>query len=161
MFGGGAVLLCESNGLSEGFLGGSAFGGRIPDPYQYRAIWGVPVDSRRAFDLLVARQMIWLPNAKPAVRGMLFSDDEQPICPPCGELVTTGAASVVCMAVLADRTLQEQLKHDSAAMFGRAPDSREAWWLVHGDCFDGLTRARVAELNHRIELALRADDRSN
>ena len=134
---------------------------RVPDPYQYRAIWGVPVENRRAFDLLVARQMIWLPFAKPTVRTLLFTEDEQPICPACGEPVTTGAPSIVGVAVLTDRALQEQMKTDSAALFGRAPDSREAWWLVHGDCFDGLTQERVRELNQRIELALRADDRRN
>jgi hypothetical protein len=134
---------------------------RIPDPFQYRAIWGVPVADRHAFDLLVARQMIWLPYAAPGVRRLLFTEDEQPICPDCEQIVAPGAASVVGMAVLADRELQQRLRADSAAMFGRAPDGYEAWWLVHGDCFDGLTRARIAELNQRIELALRAEERSN
>jgi hypothetical protein len=132
-----------------------------PDPYRYRAIWGIPVNSRRAFDLLVARQLIWLPHAKLAVRRLLFTDDEQPLCPACGEVVTTGTPSVVCVALLADRDLEEELARDPAAFAGRNPDSLEAWWLLHGTCFDGLTQARVGELDQRIELALRADARVN
>ena len=133
----------------------------VPDPYVYKSIWGIPVQNRRGFDLLVARQLIWLPHAKPAIRAMLFSDDEQPICPACGELVTTGASAVVCVALLADREAQERIAEDPREIVARNPDGREAWWLLHGDCLDTLTRARVDELNQRIELTLRADTRSN
>ncbi len=140
---------------------GGRFGDGISEPYQFRAIWGVPVESRRGFDLLVARQMIWLPFARLAVRRLLFASAEEPICPGCGAIVTTGDASVVCMAVLADPALQAQLKQDPSAVFGRPPDGLEAWWLVHGDCFDRLTQERVRELNLGIELALRADERLN
>jgi hypothetical protein len=127
-----------------------------PDPFVYRAIWGVPVQSRDGFDLLVARQILWLPHAKPAVRTMLFTDDQQPICPACGERVTTGAPAVVGVAVLADRDLQVELEHDPRAIATRAPDGQEAWWLLHGACLDQLTPARIQELNQRLELALRA-----
>lgn len=132
-----------------------------PDPYVYRAIWGIRVKNRRGFDLLVARQMIWLPHARPGVRSMLFTRDEQPICPACCELVTTGAPSVVCVAVLADRELQEALARDPTLIATRSPDSREAWWLLHGTCLDELDPARVQQLDQRIELALRADTRMN
>lgn len=132
-----------------------------PDPYEYRAIWGIDVKSRRGFDLLVARQLIWLPCARPAVRQMLFTADHEPICPACRELVTTGSPSVVCVAFLADRALQEELSRDPAAFAGKAPNSLEAWWLLHGDCLDGLSRARRRELDQRIELALRADINAN
>lgn len=133
----------------------------MPDPYQYRAIWGIPVNSRRGFDLLVARQLIWLPHARLAVRQLLFTEDEQPICPACSEVVATGASSVVCVAMLADRDLQEQLGRDPAAFASQPPSSHEAWWLLHGDCFDGLTRERTRDLDQRIELALRTDARVN
>lgn len=132
-----------------------------PDPYRYQAVWGLRVDSRRGFDLLVARQLIWLPYAGPAVRQLLFTPDEQPVCPACGEVVSTGAPAVVCVAFLADQELQDHLKRDPAAFAARDPNSLEAWWLLHGTCFDGLTQARVRELNQRIELALRADTRVN
>jgi hypothetical protein len=121
----------------------------------------VPVTSRDAFDLLVARQLMWMPYAAPDVRRMLFAEDGQPICPICGELVTTGTASIVCVAVLADPPLQAQIAEDPRIIAARAPDGLEAWWLVHGNCHDGLTRGRVQELNQRIELALRAATRGN
>lgn len=133
----------------------------VPDPYQYRAIWGIPVNSQRGYDLLVARQLIWLPYAKPAVRQILFTKDEQPICPACETVVTTGTPSIVAVAMLADRQLQDQLARDPAAFASQPPSSLEAWWLLHGDCFDRLTNERVGELNQRIELALRADVRTN
>ena len=133
----------------------------LPDPFAYRSVWGVPVVSRHGFDLLVARQMIWLPYAKPSVRRMLFTEAEEPICPACGELVTTGAPAVVCVGVLADRQLQEEMERDPTVIATRDPDSQEAWWLLHGDCLDGLTRARRRELDQRIELALRAATRVN
>jgi hypothetical protein len=132
-----------------------------PDPYQYRAIWGIPVNSRRGFDLLVARQLVWLPHAKPTVRQLLFTEDEQPICPVCEEVVTTGTPSVVCVGLLADRDLQEQLARDPAAFASQPPNSQEAWWLLHGDCVDALTDQRRGEVDLRIELALRADARAN
>jgi hypothetical protein len=132
-----------------------------PDPYAYRAIWGIPPRDRRGFDLLVARQLLWLPYAKPTVRRMLFTEDEQPICPACGQLVTTGTPSVICVALLADRELQEQLERDPMTIVMKNPDSQEAWWLLHGTCVDELSRARVRELDQRIELALRADTRAN
>jgi hypothetical protein len=132
-----------------------------PDPFTYRAVWGVPVTSRDAFDLLVARQLLWMPQASPDVRRMLFAEDGQPICPACGELVTTGTPAVVCVAVLADAALQAQIEDDPRIIATRDPDSLEAWWLVHGDCADKLTRERVHELNQRIELALRAATRGN
>ena len=132
-----------------------------PDPFVYRAVWGVPVTSRDAFDLLVARQLLWMPQASPDVRRMLFAEDGQPICPVCGELVTTGTPSVVCMAVLADPGLQREIERDPRIMATRDPDNLEAWWLVHGTCLDTLTRGRVQELNQRIELALRAATRGN
>jgi hypothetical protein len=132
-----------------------------PDPYLYRAIWGIRVKDRDSFDLLVARQLLWLPHARPAVRRLLFSEQEEPICPVCSEAVGTGAMAVVCMAVLADRELQEQLSRDPTLIVARDPDSREAWWITHGDCLDALTPERIAEINERIELALRADTRRN
>jgi hypothetical protein len=132
-----------------------------PDPFQYRAIWGIPVQNRRGFDLLVARQLIWLPHAKPAIRHMLFTDDEQPICPACGELITKGASSVVCVALLADPAMQARIAHDPREIVARDPDGREAWWLLHGACLDTLSRAKVEALDQRIELTLRADTRSN
>lgn len=121
----------------------------------------MPVESRHGYDLLVARQLIWLPYARPAVRAQLFTADDRPICPACDEEVATGAPSVVGVAILADLVLQQRLKSDSAALFGRPPDGLEAWWLIHGDCFDALTRERINELNQRIELALRAEARAN
>jgi len=146
------VILCDMSEL-ESLTG--------PNPFVYRAVWGMPVKSRDAFDLMVARQMLWLPHAEPAVRLMLFTQDHQPICPVCGELVLTGAPSVVCVAVLADTELQRQIEIDPRIIAVKDPDRREAWWLVHGDCLDGLTRERMAELNQRIELALRGGTRSN
>lgn len=131
------------------------------DPFAYRAVWGFPVQSREGFDLLVARQLLWLQHAAPAVRQILFTEDEQPICPACGEVVTTGTPAVVCAAVLADRELQEHLARDPRVIATKSPDSDEAWWLLHGTCHDGLSRARVQELNQRIELALRAQTRVN
>ena len=132
-----------------------------PDPFAYRVVWGVPVKDRGGFDLLVARQMLWMPHAAPTVRGMLFTEDAQPVCPACDELVTTGAPTVVCMAVLADRELRELMDHDPREMVARSPDNLEAWWLLHGACLDELTPVRVQELNQRIELALRAGTRAN
>jgi hypothetical protein len=132
-----------------------------PDPYVFRAIWGIPAKDVEAFDLLVARQLLWLPHAEPMVRRMLFDEDAQPICPVCEELLPTGAPSVICMAVLADRPLQSAMEDDPRSMIIRDPDGLEAWWLLHGDCFDELTQERVAELNQRIELALRAGTRAN
>jgi hypothetical protein len=132
-----------------------------PDPYTYRAIWGIPAKDVQAFDLLVARQLLWMPHAAPAVRRMLFDEGGQPICPMCEEALATGASSVICMAVLADRPLLDALEDDPRVMIIRDPDTLEAWWLLHGDCFDDLTPGRVAELNERIELALRAGTRSN
>jgi hypothetical protein len=132
-----------------------------PDPFAYRAVWGIPVKNRRGFDLLVARQLLWLPHARPSVRRMLFTEDEQPICPACGKLVTAGTPSVVCAALLADRDLQEQIARDPTLIATKEPDGQEAWWLLHGTCLDELTRARVQELNQRIELALRAATRAN
>lgn len=132
-----------------------------PDPFAYRAVWGMPVTSRRGFDLMVARQLLWMQHAAPAVRRMLFGEDGQPICPICGELVSAGAPSVVCVAVLADAPLQAQIKEDPRIIAARDPDSLEAWWLVHGTCHEKLTRERVQELNQRIELALRAATRRN
>ena len=92
---------------------------------------------------------------------MLFSEGGEPLCPVCNGLVTTGASSVICVAVLADRVLQAQIKEDPRIIAARDPDSLEAWWLVHGDCLDKLTREKVQELNQRIELALRAATRGN
>jgi hypothetical protein len=132
-----------------------------PDPYEYRAIWGIRVKDRDSFDLLVARQLLWLPHARLAVRQLLFTDQQEPICPVCGQSVGTGALAVVCVAVLADRELQEELSRDPTLLVARAPDSREAWWITHGDCLDQLTSDRIGELNARIELALRADTRRN
>jgi hypothetical protein len=63
--------------------------------------------------------------------------------------------------VLADRPLQEEIERDPRIIAVRNPDALEAWWLVHGDCWDQLTQARVQELNQRIELALRSATRSN
>lgn len=132
-----------------------------PDPYVYRAIWGIPARDLRAFDLLVARQMLWLPHAAPAVRRMLFDEAGQPICPACQQLVTTGTPSVICVGVLADRPLLAAMASDPRAMIIREPDTLEAWWLLHGDCLDALTPARRAALDQRIELALRASARAN
>jgi len=132
-----------------------------PDPFTFRAVWGLPVRSRRAFDLLVARQLLWLPHATPTVRQMLFSEDREPICPACGELVTTGNPAIICVAVLADLELQAQIEIDPRVIATRNPDGLEAWWLVHGSCHDGLSRTRVDELNMRIELTLRAATRAN
>ena len=102
-----------------------------------------------------------MPHAAPDVRRMLFAEDGQPLCPVCSELVTTGAPAVVCMAVLADPQLQAQIADDPRIMATRDPDALEAWWLVHGACLDSLTRARLQELNQRIELSLRAATRGN
>ncbi len=134
-----------------------AHGLNAPDPYEYRAIWGISVKSRRSFDLLVARQLIWIPYANPAIRHMLFTADQQPICLVCAEIVLTGNPTVVCVAFLADPELRAQLRRDPAAFAGRPPHSHEAWWLLHGDCFDHLSRERMGELDQRIELALRSD----
>jgi hypothetical protein len=132
-----------------------------PDPYQYRSIWGIRVNNRDGFDLLVARQLLWFPYARPAVRRLLFTEDQQPICPSCEQTVGTGNMAVIGVGVLADRELQEQLLQDPANIVGRNPDGREAWWIVHGDCLDQLTTERRAQLDQRIELALRADTRVN
>jgi len=132
-----------------------------PDPYQYRSIWGIRVQNRDGFDLLVARQLLWLPYARPSVRRLLFTEDEQPICPICNVTVGTGTMAVIGVGVLADRELQEELARDPSMIVGRNPDSREAWWIVHGDCLDNLTPQRRAELDQRIELSLRADTRVN
>ena len=132
-----------------------------PDPFAYRVVWGLKVHSRDAFDLLVARQLLWLPHAAPSVRRLLFTDDEQPICPACEVVVATGDSSVVCVAVLADRYLLELMEHDPREMVARNPDALEAWWLLHGACYDELTPARVQQLSQRIELALRAATRAN
>ena len=132
-----------------------------PDPFAYRSIWGISVQSRRGFDLLVARQLLWLPHAKPAVRRMLFTEDEQPICPACGEVVAVGTPAVVCVGILADRELQDRLARNPSGIAARDPDGFEAWWLLHGTCHDGLSRERVHQLDQRIELALRADTRTN
>jgi hypothetical protein len=102
-----------------------------------------------------------MPHAAPDVRRMLFAEDGQPICPVCGALVTTGTPSIVCVAVLADPAMQLQIEQDPRIIATRDPDGLEAWWLVHGDCADQLTRERVGELNQRIELALRAATRGN
>ena len=80
-----------------------------PDPFQYRATWGVPVDSAHGFDLLIARQLIWLPHARPSVRQLLYTDDEQPICPACQRVVTPGSPAIAGAGLLADRQLQEVL----------------------------------------------------
>jgi hypothetical protein len=132
-----------------------------PDPYAYRVIWGIPAKDLQTFDLLVARQLLWMPQAAPAVRRMLFDAEGQPICPVCEEVLGTGSPSVICVAVLADRPLLDAMEDDPRVMIVRDPDALEAWWLVHGDCFDDLTQERVAALNQRIELALRAGARSN
>ena len=132
-----------------------------PDPYEYRAIWGIRVKDRDGFDLLVARQLLWAPHARPAVRRLLFTEQQEPICPACGEVVGTGAMAVVCMAVLADRELQVELSRDPTLVVAREPDGREAWWITHGDCLDQLTPERIRELDKRIELALRAHTRRN
>ena len=131
------------------------------DPYTYLAVWGIPPSSREGFDLLVARQMLWQPRAAPAVRQLFVSDDGQPLCPACGAVVETGAPAVVCAALLADPSLREQIQHDPTVIATRDPDALEAWWLLHGTCHDELTRARIQQLNERIELALRAASRSN
>jgi hypothetical protein len=131
------------------------------DPYTYLAVWGIPPSSREGFDLLVARQMLWQPRAAAAVRRLFVSDDGQPLCPACGTVVEAGALSVVCAAVLADRVLREQIQQDPTVIATRDPDALEAWWLLHGECQEQLTRGRVQELNQRIELALRAASRSN
>ncbi len=131
------------------------------DPYAYRAVWGIPARDLHAFDLLVARQMIWMPYAAPAVRRMLFDAEGQPICPVCEQVIATGTPTVICVAVLADRPLLEEMERDPRIMVIRDPDALEAWWLLHGDCLDALTADRRAELNQRIELALRAGARSN
>jgi hypothetical protein len=104
---------------------------------------------------------MWMPNAAPDVRAMLFTASGEPICPVCAEVVGTGAASIICMGVLADPGLQAEIAADPRIMATRDPDSLEAWWLVHGECADTLTRGRVQELNQRIELALRAATRAN
>jgi hypothetical protein len=132
-----------------------------PDPYAYRVIWGIPAKDVDAFDLLVARQLLWMPHAAPTVRRMLFDEEGQPICPVCEEVLSTGSPSVICVAVLADRPLLEAMEDDPRVMLIRDPDELEAWWLLHGDCFDVLTEDLVAELNQRIELALRANTRAN
>ncbi len=133
----------------------------LPDPYTFRAIWGIPPSSREGFDLLVARQMIWMAYAAPLVRQMLFTAEGEPICPYCEQLVTTGTPSVICAAVLADRQLQEQIAQDPTVIATRDPDAREAWWLMHGTCHDELNSARIEELNLRLELALRGPTRTN
>src|SRR5437867_7608948 len=97
--------------MSSNFIHGI----NAPDPYQYRAIWGISVESRRSFDLLVARQLIWIPYANPAIRQILFTPDQQPICPICAEVVITGNPTVVCVAFLADSELRAQLLRDPAA----------------------------------------------
>jgi len=132
-----------------------------PDPFVYYAVWGMPVTSRDAFDLMVARQLLWMPHAAPEVRRMLFREGGQPVCPVCGELVTTGVSSIICVALLADAQLQAQIKEDPRIIAARDPDNLEAWCLVHGDCVAKLTRERVQELNQRLELALRAATRGN
>jgi hypothetical protein len=132
-----------------------------PDPYEFRSIWGIRAKDLRGFDLLVARQLLWLPHARPAVRKLLFTAKEQPLCPACGQVVGTGSMAVVCMALLADRELVDLLSRDPTLVVAREPDGREAWWITHGDCIDQLTAARTAELNERIELALRDDTRRN
>ena len=132
-----------------------------PDPFLFRVVWGIPAKDQRGFDLLVARQLLWIPYARPAVRRLLFTADEQPLCPACNVVVTTGEPTVVCVAVLADRELQAQIEQDPTAMIVKDPDGREAWWLLHGACLDGLTAEKVSELNQRIELALRAETRTN
>ncbi len=132
-----------------------------PDPYVYRAVWGIPARDLHSFDLLVARQMIWMAHAAPAVRRMLFDEEGQPICPICEQVITTGTATVICVAVLADVPLLDAMERDARVMIIRDPDALEAWWLLHGDCLDTLTPERRAELNQRIELALRAGSRSN
>jgi hypothetical protein len=131
------------------------------DPYTYVAVWGFPPSSRDGFDLLVARQLLWQPRAAVAVRRLFVSDDGQPLCPACGAVVESGAPAVVCAAVLADRVLREQIQQDPTVIATRDPDTLEAWWILHGECRDQLTHARVGELNERIELALRAASRSN
>jgi hypothetical protein len=133
----------------------------LPDPYQYRSIWGIRAKDLRSFDLLVARQLLWLPHARQSVRQLLFTDQEEPICPVCGEVVGTGAMAVVCMAVLADQELQDELSRDPTLVVARQPDGREAWWITHGDCLDALTTERQSELDRRVELALRAGTRLN
>jgi hypothetical protein len=132
-----------------------------PDPFTYRAVWGLPVKSLHAFDLLVARQLLWLPHATKAVRRMLFNEDNEPVCPICGQLVATGDPAIICAAVLADRELQTKIEEDPRVIATRDPDALEAWWLVHGSCHDNLTHKRVGELNSRIELALRGGTRAN
>ncbi|HZT07347.1 MAG TPA: hypothetical protein VFC51_09975 [Chloroflexota bacterium] len=132
-----------------------------PDPFVFRAIWGIPASGAEGFNLLVARQMLWLHRAAPAIRSLLFTERDQPICPSCGEVVEPGAPSVICVALLADRALQDQLRRDVAAFAIREPDALEAWWLMHGDCRDHLTRGEVRVWNQRLELALRACTRSN
>src|SRR5262245_54780207 len=113
-----------------------------PDPFEYRSLWAIRVDTIRSFDLLVARQLLWLPHARPAVRSLLFAPDDQPICIACSRLIATGDASVISMAVLADLELQEKLAVNPNGIAARDPDGREAWWLLHGDCFDKLTPER-------------------
>jgi len=132
-----------------------------PDPFAFIAVWGIPPTSREGFDLLVGRQLLWQPRAAPAVRRMFLTEDGQPICPVCGEVVTPGAPAVVCAAVLADRALQEHLRRDPTIIATRSPDAREAWWLLHGACHESLDRTRIQQLNVRIELALRAAARTN
>jgi hypothetical protein len=102
-----------------------------------------------------------MPHAAPVVRRMLFDEEGAPICPVCEQLVLTGAPTIICVAVLADRPLIAAMEEDPRWMIIREPDSLEAWWLLHGDCVDTVTNERVAELNQRIELALRAGSRSN
>jgi hypothetical protein len=133
----------------------------LPDPFVYRSVWGIPPSSREGFDLLVARQMIWMPYAAPQVRRMLFTESEEPICPACDQIVTQGTPSVICAAVLADRALQEALARDPTVIATKDPDAREAWWLMHGTCRDELTADRRRELDLRLELALRAETRTN
>jgi hypothetical protein len=132
-----------------------------PDPFAFRAVWGIPVRDRHGFDLLVARQLLWIPHASAIVRRILFTADEKPICPACNQEVVTGAPSIICAAILADQAAQRELQRDPRFIATRDPDALEAWWLVHGDCHDKLNRQRIRHLNERIELALRATTRVN
>jgi hypothetical protein len=121
----------------------------------------MPVKSRHAFDLMVARQLLWMAHAAPTVRRMLFGLEGEPLCPVCSQAVATGTPAIICVGVLADPALQSQIQEDPRVIVTRDPDSLEAWWLVHGTCQDTLTEGRLRELNQRIELALRAATLSN
>ena len=131
------------------------------DPFRYIAIWGIPPSSQQGFDLLVARQLLWMPHSALAVRQFLFTENAEPICPACGEVVKPGTPSVVCAAVLADRELLRRLRVDVTAFATRDPDARDAWWLMHGACRDEVTAEQVHYWNQRIELALRVGTRTN